>query len=157
MSKKLGVAALACVGLLGFGAIHAQAQIPTYSIQSQTFSFSGTCSGGNMIAGTPAIILTDAAGNAVKSATITVTNLTIFQPPTGLQYAYLSISGNNNTDLAWVGPGGGSTNTSLGSANTNSTTSGNGVYLPFGGGLNLTLSCASGPWQAFATIWYHAP
>jgi hypothetical protein len=157
MSKKLGVAALACVGLLGFGAMHAQAQIPTYSIQSQTFPFSGTCNGGNMIIGTPNIILSDAAGNLVKSATITASNITIFQAPTGLQYAYLSVSGGPSTDLVWVGPSGGSVTTTLGSSNTTATTTGNGVYLPFGGGLNLTLSCASGSWQAFATIWYHAP
>lgn len=157
MSKKLGVAALACVGVLGFGAMQAQAQIPTYSIQSQTFPFSGTCNGSNMIIGTPAIVLSDAAGNLAKSATITASNITLFQMPSGLQYAYLSISGNNATDLAWAGPSGGSPNTTVGSANTSATTSGNGVYLPFGGGLNLTVSCASGSWQAFATIWYHVP
>lgn len=162
MIKKWSVFALLGVGWLGLGAMQAQAQ----NIDSQTFPFSGTCSGGNNIVGSPPIFfgfVSGVNGTLNPRATITGANLTLFQPPSGLQYAYLNVSGDGNQALVWLGPGGGSTSTFFGSAgnfNTNGApeaSPGNGINFPAGGGINVTLACSSGTWQAFGTIWYHVP
>jgi len=163
MIKKSSVFGLLCMSAVGLGAMQVHAATQVANIHSMTFPFSGTCSGQNNIIGTPAITsFVGAPGTTPTSATITLANITITQQPTGLQYAYLSISGDNSDDLAWVGTNGASVTTGVGAAGSFFTggvltTLGNGVTLPLNGGLNLTLACASGTWQAFATIWYHAP
>jgi hypothetical protein len=169
MSRKFGLSALACVGLLGLGALPAQAQITPNNVQSQTFPFSGTCTGGNEVIGTPPISLTNATTSAAaSSATITIGDIVLVGlASSSIQYAQLAISGNAGTILVWLGPGQTHVTTTVGSAgNVPVNTSGvpiaaqavgNGVFLPDNGGLNLTVACTTGTWQAYATIWYHTP
>jgi hypothetical protein len=171
---KTFAGALLGAGLLAATAMQAQAQIQFNAIQTQVFPFSGTCTGANQIIGTPAISLVNATSSATAgSATITIADIVVVGLPSGsLQYANLAISGDAGTLLVWLGPGQTHVTTTVGSAGnspetfsptTNLTTPsttqavGNGVFLPSGGGLNLTLACTTGSWNAYATIWYHTP
>jgi hypothetical protein len=171
MTKKFAGALLGA-GLLAAGAIQAQAQIQVNNIQTQVFPFSGTCTGGNQIIGTPAITLTNATTTTpAPSATITIADILLVGLPAGsLQYAQLAISGDAGTVLDWVGPGQFHTSTGVGTAGslTQSVTAagvtapatvavGGGVFLPNNAGLNLTVACTTGSWNAYATIWYHTP
>jgi hypothetical protein len=152
MIRKFVMSALAGASLLGFAATQAHAQA---NMQTQTFNFSGTCSGGNNVVGSPPITFSTAT--PPTGATLTSTDIVLFQVPNGLQYAYVSLAGNDNVIYGWLGPGQTHTVTTNGSIGNQTGAIGNGFALSNNNGINLTVACSSGNWQAWVTLNYHAP
>jgi|SRR5271165_3409470 len=143
MIKKIGAIAVSLALLLGFASISAQAQ---QSVKSQTFFFNGTCTGTDQIFTRPF--------NPTITATVTGGDIQIFQNPTGgVNYAFVGLAGSTNI-IIWDGPG---------QTHVTSFPGFNGI----GGGFNpigfpvtaasqvvFDLSCNTGPWQAFLTLWF---
>jgi hypothetical protein len=149
MTKKFGVFAGLCALWLGFGIMSAQAQAPPQL--SQTFYFNGTCNGTDQVFTKP---FTPTFTGEVTGGDIVVSE----NPPSGINYAFGGFAGSTNVVL-WAGPGQTHVTSFPGFA-------GFGAVGNFpGGGFAVTtttlvvfdLSCDSGPWQAFMTLWYHVP
>jgi hypothetical protein len=147
MMKKLSmVVALwaLCLGLFG---LPAQAQ---ELVKSQTFFFNGTCTGTDQVSTKPF--------NPTFTGKVIGGDILVFQNPTnGINYAFSGIAGGTNIIL-WAGPGQTHVTGSIGFPGfDNSTATGfapGGFAVTAATNIVFDLSCNTGPWQAFLTIWY---
>jgi hypothetical protein len=145
MIKKLGAIAVLCALLLGFASMSAQAQV---QVRSQTFFFNGTCTGTDQVFTRPF--------NPTITATVIGGDIQIFQDPVGgVNYAFAGIAGGTNIIL-WDGPKQTHVTSFPGFSGFNSGTDFRGYGFPVTAATNIVfdLSCASGPWQAFLTLWF---
>ena len=144
MVRKLGVVAILSGLLFGLGSMSAQAQM---QVRSQTFFFNGNCTGTDQVFTRPF--------NPAITATVTGGDIQIFQNPTGgVNYAFAGFAGSTNI-VIWDGPG--QTHvTSFPGFNGLGAGGFNPVGFPVTATTNVVfdLSCASGAWQAFLTLWF---
>jgi len=141
MIKKIGAIAVSWALLLGFAGISAEAQ----QLRTQTFFFNGTCTG------TDQVFVRPFNPTFTSPLGITGGDIQIFQNPTGgVNYAFAGIAGTTNIIL-WDGP-----------QQTHVTSFPASGIVPFAPGFPVTpatqvvfdLSCNTGPWQAFLTLWF---
>ena len=142
MLRKLGFFSVLAALWLGLSSMSAQAQ----SVKTQTFFFSGTCTGTDQVFVRPF--------SPTITATVTGGDIQVFQNPTGgVNYAFAGIAGTSNI-VIWDGPG---------QTHVTSFPGSNGIgggFPPIGFPVTTTtqiafdLSCNSGPWQAFLTLFF---
>jgi hypothetical protein len=143
MNRKLGVFAVLCALCLGFGSMSAQAQL---QVRSQTFFFNGTCTGTDQVFARPF--------SPTITATVIGGDIQVFQDPVGgVNYAFAGIAGGTNIIL-WDGPKQTHVTSFPGFTGIGS------GFQPIGFPVTTTtqivfdLSCNSGPWQVFLTLWF---
>ena len=151
MIRRQSIVAALCALCLGLGTIPARAA-DSDLVKSQTFFFNGTCTGTDQIANKPF--------NPTFTGKIIGGDIILFQNPAGgINYAFAGIVGGTNIIL-WAGPGQTHVTASFGFPGFDTTAA--GVFNPGGFAVTTTtaivfdLSCNSGPWQAFLTLWYIA-
>jgi hypothetical protein len=147
MIKKIGAVAAVWVLWLGFASMPAQAQ---EVVKSQTFFFSSTCTGTDQV--------TLRSFNPTFTGKVIGGDILVFQNPTGgINYAFAGIAGGTNIIL-WAGLGQTHVTASIGFPGfDNSTATGfapGGFAVAPATQIVFDLSCNSGPWQVFLTIWY---
>lgn len=144
MMKKIATIAAVWALCLGFASMSAQAQ---QQVRSQTFFFNGNCTGTDQVFTRPF--------NPAITATVTGGDVQIFQNPTGgVNYAFAGLAGSTNI-IIWDGPG--QTHvTSFPGFNGLGAGGFNPVGFPVTAASNVVfdLSCNTGPWQAFLTLWF---
>src|SRR5206468_2047342 len=143
---KVGVIALMGALWLGLASMSAQAQV---QVRSQTFFFNGTCTG------TDQVFVRNF--NPAITATVTGGDIQIFQNPTGgINYAFTGIAGGTNIIL-WAGPQQTHVTNFPGfSGFFDGFTNFRGYGFPVipASQIAFDLSCNTGPWQAFLTLWF---
>ena len=147
MMKKLSVFAGLCTLWLGFGTLSAQAQAPV--LLSQTLYFNGTCNGTDQVFTKP---FSPTFTGEVTGGDIVVSQ----NPPSGINYAFGGFAGSTNIIL-WAGPGQTHVTSFPGFAGFATGFTGGGFAVTTTTAVVFDLSCDSGPWQAFMTLWYHVP
>jgi hypothetical protein len=146
MTKKISAIALMGALWLALASMSAQAQV---QVRSQTFFFNGTCTGTDQVFTRPF--------NPTITATVIGGDIQIFQNPTGgVNYAFAGLAGSTNI-IIWDGPQQTHVTSFPGFAGF---VSGGTNFLGFGfpvtaaSNVVFDLSCATGPWQAFLTLWF---
>jgi hypothetical protein len=148
MMKKLSSLIALCALFVGFGAVAAHAA-DSDIVKSQTFFFNGTCTGTDQVFNRPF--------NPTFTGKIIGGDIIVFQNPNnGINYAFAGVAGGTNIIL-WAGPQQTHVTANFGFPGFDTTSQ---VFNPGGFTVATTtqivfdLSCNSGPWQTFLTLWY---